>query len=29
MLIGALIAGVLLDRAVERHAWRRLNPDAL
>jgi hypothetical protein len=29
MLIGALIAGVLLDRVVERHAWKRLNPDAL
>jgi cellulose synthase (UDP-forming) len=29
MLIGALIAGVLLDRAVEHHAWKRLNPDAL
>ncbi len=29
MLIGALITGVLLDRAVEHHAWRRLNPDAL
>jgi hypothetical protein len=29
MLMGALIVGVLLDRAVERQAWRRLNPDAL
>jgi hypothetical protein len=29
MLIGALIAGVLLDRVVERHAWKRLNPDLL
>jgi len=29
MLMGALIVGVLLDRVVERHAWRRLNPDAL
>jgi len=29
MLIGALIVGVLLDRVVERHAWKRLNPDAL
>jgi cellulose synthase (UDP-forming) len=29
MLIGALIAGVLLDGAVERQAWRRLNPGAL
>jgi cellulose synthase (UDP-forming) len=29
MLVSALIAGVLLDRVVERHAWRRLNPDAL
>ncbi len=29
MLIGALIIAVLLDRAVERQAWKRLNPDAL
>jgi cellulose synthase (UDP-forming) len=29
MLIAALIVAVLLDRAVERHAWKRLNPDAL
>jgi cellulose synthase (UDP-forming) len=28
MLVGSLIAGVLLDRVVERHAWKRLNPDA-
>jgi cellulose synthase (UDP-forming) len=29
MLLGALIIGVLLDRAVERQAWKRLNPEAL
>jgi cellulose synthase (UDP-forming) len=29
MLAGALIVAALLDGAVERHAWKRLNPDAL
>jgi cellulose synthase (UDP-forming) len=29
MLLSALIVAVLLDRVVERHAWKRLNPDAL